>query len=328
VPGGALRRLLAAACLLAVCAGCRGGREEGGVIRFVLDWTPNTNHTGLYVAQEKGYFAEEGLTVEIMQPPEDGALVLLGAGDAEFAVSVQEELGPAIARGADALPVTAVAAIICHNTSGLMSLRESGIARPRDLEGKRFATWETPLVDAVIRRIVEADGGVFENVKMIPNHATDAFSALQTDVDSIWIYYAWDGVAAEIHNIDATFLDLGQLDPTLDFYTPVIVTNINYAAANRDEVRAFLRAVSRGYQFAIENPDEAADILLQYAPELDETLVRRSQDYLAARYQADAPRWGEIDPARWGAFYAWMYENGLLEEDIRSRGFTNEYLPT
>ncbi|MDR0381794.1 MAG: ABC transporter substrate-binding protein [Oscillospiraceae bacterium] len=323
-----LGRLLAAACLLAVCAGCRGGREANGTVRFVLDWTPNTNHTGLYVAQDKGYFEDEGLTVEIMQPPEDGALVLLGAGDAEFAVGVQEGLGPAIARAADALPVTAVAAIICHNTSGLMSLRESGVARPRDLEGKRFATWETPLVDAVIRRIVEADGGVFENVKMIPNHATDAFSALQTDVDSIWIYYAWDGIAAEINNIDATFLDLGQLDPTLDFYTPVIVTNTNYAAANPDEVRAFLRAVSRGYRFAIENPDEAADILLRYAPELDETLVRRSQTYLAARYQADAPRWGEIDPARWGAFYAWMYENGLLEEDIRDRGFTNEYLPT
>ena len=308
-------------------SGCGGKKTEADTIRVLLDWTPNTNHTGLYVALEKGWFADEGLKVEITQPPEDEALALLGSGKAEFAVSFQESMGPAIAKDRDALPVLAVAAIISHNTSGIMSLTKSGIKSPGDLAGKRFASWETPLVTAVIRDIVENDGGDFNSVKMVPNLATDAFSALQTDVDAIWIYYAWDGIAAEVKGIDINYLDLGSINPSLDFYTPVLVAGKDWAAANQAKVKKFLSAVSRGYSFAMENPADAAAILLKHAPELDEALIMRSQEYLAKRYKGDAKRWGEIDPARWGGFYRWMFERGLLEKDIGETGFTNEYLP-
>ena len=308
----------------AVFTGCK---KDGNTIRVLLDWTPNTNHTGLYVALDKGWFTEEGLNVTITPPPEDEALVLLAAGKAEFAVSFQESMGPAIAKDRDALPVTAVAAIISHNTSGIMSLNTSGIQRPSALAGKRFASWETPFVSEVVRYIVEKDGGNFNAVNMIPNFATDAFSALATDVDAIWIYYAWDGVAAEINGVQINYLDFGTIDGALDFYTPVLVTNTSWAAANKESAKKFLAAVSRGYNFAIQNPREAAEILLKYAPELDRELVTRSQEYLQTRYQGDARRWGEIDTSRWGGFYRWMFEHGLLEKNIGSGGFTNEYLP-
>ena len=313
----------AGALLLSACA----KKSEAADIRFVLDWTPNTNHTGLYVAQDKGWFAEAGLNVEILMPPEDGALVLLGSGRAEFAMNFQETMGPAIAKKDGALPVEAVAAIISHNTSGLMSLAKTGIKRPRDLEGKRFAFWETPFYEAVIRYIVESDGGDFSKVSMIPNYAADAFSALETDIDSIWIYYGWDGVAAELRGTAIDYLDFGAINPVLDFYTPVIVTNTEWARANPEIARKFLEAAGRGYRFAIENPDEAAEILARLVPELDAGLVKASQNYLASRYQGGAPRWGWIDPERWGGFYRWMFERGLLETDIGEGGFTNEYLP-
>ena len=305
-------------------SGCRG---NDGTIRVLLDWTPNTNHTGLFVALEKGWFAEEGLNVVISQPPEDNALVLLASGKAEFAISFQEWLGPAIARERDALPVEAVAAIISRNTSGIMSLKESGIQRPADLSGRRFATWDLPVVTAVMRYIVEKDGGDFNSIRMIPNFAADVFSALQTDVDSIWIYYAWDGIAAEINNVEFNYIDLGTFDSLLDFYTPVLVAGVKWTQANPEAAKKFLSAASRGYYFAMEYPREAAEILLKHAPELDRRLVLSSQEYLKTRYQGDAGRWGEIDPQRWGGFYNWMYEQGLLEVNIGSGGFTNEYLP-
>jgi ABC-type nitrate/sulfonate/bicarbonate transport system substrate-binding protein len=318
--------VLAAALGTAILAGCGGKRGEGAV-RVVLDWTPNTNHTGLYVALEKGWFAEEGAgVVEIMQPPEDGALVLLAAGNAEFGVEFQESMAPALARD-EPLPVIAVAAIVSHNTSGVMSLAEAGITRPRGLEGKRFASWETPLVTAVIRNIVEEDGGDFSKVTMIPNFATDAFSALETDVDAIWIYYGWDGVAAELRETAINYLDLGRVNPRFDFYTPVLAANSNFAEKNPETVRRFLRAVSRGYDFASANPEEAAEILLKHAPELDRNLVMASQKYLSARYRDGDLLWGRFDPARWDAFYGWMFDEGLLERDIRGKGFTNDYLP-
>ena len=313
--------------LFAVLLCVTGCGKNDGTIRVLLDWTPNTNHTGLFVALDKGWFADAGLNVTITQPPEDEALVLVASGKAEFGITFQESMGPAIARERDALPVTAVAAIISHNTSGIMSLKTSGILRPSDLAGKRFASWETPVVTAVMRYIVEKDGGSFNTVNMIPNNATDAISALQTDVDAIWIYYAWDGIAAVVSGVDINYIDLGTYDSRLDFYTPVLAANTKWAANNSDKVKKFLAAADKGYSFAIENPQEAAEILLRYAPELDRNLVIQSQEYLAARYQADAKRWGEIDPQRWGGFYTWMYEQGLLEVNIGSGGFTNEYLP-
>ncbi|MDR1838896.1 MAG: ABC transporter substrate-binding protein [Treponema sp.] len=317
---------LACIAVMALIA-CSGKKTDANHIRVVLDWTPNTNHTGLYAALEKGWFAEEGLTVTLIQPPEDGALVLLASGNAEFAIDFQETMGPAIAKDRDAMPIQAVAAIISHNTSGIMSLARSGINTPRDLTGKRFASWETPLVTAVINEIVKNDGGDFNQVRMIPNFATDAFSALETDIDAIWIYYAWDGVAAEINGVEINYIDLGITDSRFDFYTPIIAANTNWLNKNAEAAKKFLNAAARGYNFAMQNPAEAAEILLKHAPELDRTLVMRSQQYLAKRYQGNAKRWGEIDPVRWGNFYIWMYEQGLLEKNIGSGGFTNEYLP-
>jgi ABC-type nitrate/sulfonate/bicarbonate transport system substrate-binding protein len=323
----ACRAVAAAITAILIFGGCSGKKRDANSIRVVLDWTPNTNHTGLYVAREKGWFAEEGLTVEIMQPPEDGALVLVGSGNAEFGFDFQETMGPAIAKDRDALPVTAVAAIISHNTSGIMSLAETGINSPRDLMGKRFESWETPLITALIKEIVENDGGDFSNVIMIPSYALDPLSALQTDIDAIWVYYAWEGLAAEVNGFTVNFIDMGGIDPRFDFYTPVLAANSNWLEKNPETARKFMRALSRGYIFAIDNPREAGEIFLKCVPELDRALVMRSQEYLASRYQADAQRWGEFDPERWSRFYRWMFEKGLLEKDIGSGGFTNEYLP-
>jgi ABC-type nitrate/sulfonate/bicarbonate transport system substrate-binding protein len=319
-----MKRFTVIVLAAAILAGCGGKREA---VRVVLDWTPNTNHTGLYVALEKGWFAEEGAgVVEIMQPPEDGALALLASGNAEFGVDFQESMAPALARE-EPLPVIAVAAIVSHNTSGIMSLAEAGITRPRGLEGRRFASWDTPLVTAVIRNIVEGDGGDFSKVTMIPNFATDAFSALETDVDAIWIYYGWDGVAAELRGTAVNYIDLGRVNPRFDFYTPVLAANALYAEKNPEAVRRFLRAASRGYDFAAAYPEEAAEILLKHAPELDRNLVTASQKYLSARYRDGDLPWGRFDPERWDAFYGWMFDEGLLDRDTRGKGFTNDYLP-
>lgn len=99
--------------------------EEKEKITFVLDWTPNTNHTGLYVAQSRGFFEEQGLEVEIVQPPEDGADTLVASGKAQFGISFQDSMAPGVA-GENEIPTTAVAALIQHNTSGIVSRKGEG----------------------------------------------------------------------------------------------------------------------------------------------------------------------------------------------------------
>ena len=113
-------------------------------LKLVLDWTPNTNHTGLYVAMEKGYYKDAGIELEIVQPPEDGAEVLVASGKADFGISFQDTLAGALSK-ADPLPIKAVAAITQHNTSGIMSRKGDGITTPKGLEGKKYATWDLPI---------------------------------------------------------------------------------------------------------------------------------------------------------------------------------------
>lgn len=327
--------LLAAAVMGMALAGCaKGAGETAGEsqplkkITFVLDWTPNTNHTGIYVAKEKGYFKEAGLDVEIVQPPEDGAEVLAASGKAQFAMSFQDSLAPAFS-GENRLPVTAVAAVIQHNTSGIISRKGEGMDRPKGMEGKKYATWDLPIEKATIRDVVESDGGDFHKVTLIPSTVTDEVTALQTkSVDAIWIFYAWAGVKTELEGMETDFFAFADLNPALDFYTPVIIANNEFLEREPDTARAFLEAVSRGYADAAREPEEAADILCKAAPELDLELVKASQLYLAGRYQADAGKWGYISPERWNAYYSWLNDHGLTETPIEENaGFSNEYLP-
>ena len=307
---------------------CGGDREQ--TVTVVLDWTPNTNHTGIYVALANGYFEEAGLDVQVVQPPEDGAVTLVASGKAQFGVSFQDSLAPAFA-GDSPMPVTAVAAIIQHNTSGIVSRAGEGMDTPRGLEGRKYATWDLDVEKATIRDVMAADGGNFDLVELIPSTVTDEVSALQSgSVDAIWIFYGWAGVACEVADLDIDYFEFADIDPVFDYYTPVLIGSNAWLEENPDAARAFLAALSKGYTYAAEHPAEAADILMEAAPELkaNSALVYASQEYLAGEYIADAARWGEFDGARWAAFFNWLNENDLMEQKLDPDfGYTNDYLP-
>ena len=305
----------------------KSGESSSAKISIVLDWTPNTNHTGLFVAKELGYFKEEGLeNVEIVQPPEGSTTALIGAGGAQFGISFQDTLAKSFSNDSP-VPVTAVAAIIQHNTSGIISLKDKGIDSPKKLEGHKYATWDDEIEKAILKKIITDDGGDFKKVKMIPNTVTDVVTALKTDVDAVWVYYAWDGVATELAGLQTNFLNFADYGKELDYYSPVIIANNDYLKKNPEEAKKVLRAIKKGYEYAIANPEEAAKILVKNAPELKLELVIKSQKWLASKYKADVAEWGVIDQNRWDLFYEWLFKNGLIKKEIpKGYGFSNDYL--
>ncbi|MDR2712700.1 MAG: ABC transporter substrate-binding protein [Clostridiales bacterium] len=306
--------------------GCGSQNKNEGEITVVLDWTPNTNHAGLYVAQALGYYEELGLKVEIIQPPEDGALPLLAAGRADFGISFQESMIPAIA--AQSLPVTAVAAILQHNTSGIISLKAKNIISPRDLEGKSYATWGLPIEQAIIKEMMTREKADFSQLQLIPNTVSDVIAALQTDIDCVWVYYGWDGVATEVAGLDTNYFAFAAIDPVFDFYTPVLAANNDFLKRYPEIAKKFLTATAGGYEYCIDDPQEGARILSEAVPELAGDLLNASMDYLAGHYKAEAPYWGFIDPARWDPFNDWLLENDLLEGSVElGVGYSNAYLP-
>lgn len=315
-------------CSLAACAPTEDEQTPTDAqldpITIVLDWVPNINHTGLYVAEANGYFAEQGLDVEIIQPGDNYALQLVAAGQAEFGVSYQEEV--TFAREAD-IPVISIAAVIQHNTSCFAAPKANNISTIADFAGKTYGGWGGEVEEALINYLVESEG-LDEPVEIINIGSADFFAATESNVDFSWIYYGVTGIEAELRGVELDTIYLKDIDQAFDYYTPVLVAEENWLAENSDIATRFLAAVSKGYQFADDNPAEAADILLEAAPESGTELVKAGQEWLAGQYQADAPYWGYQDAAIWQDFADWLYERGLIAEQFDgAAAFTNEYLP-
>lgn len=313
-------------CLILVLVVSCGKSKSNQKIKIVLDWVPNTNHTGLYVAKDLGYFKEEGLDVEIVQPPEGSTTALIGAGGAEFGISFQDTLAKSFAKESP-VPVTAVAAILQHNTSGIISLKEKGIDSPKKLEDKKYATWEDNIEQAILKKLVTDDKGDFSKVKLIPYTITDVVTGLKTDVDAVWVYYAWDGIATERAGLQTNFLKIRDYGEELDYYSPVIIANNDFLKKNPEIAKKVLKAIKKGYEYAMKNPEESAKILVKNSPELDINLVTASQKWISKEYQSDAKEWGIIDENRWNRFYEWLYKNKAVEREIpKDFGYSNEYL--
>lgn len=320
--------------ILAGCAqenkapgGGSGENKELTKVTVILDWTPNTNHTGLYVAKDKGYYKEEGLDVEIIQPSEATVGNLIAAGKGDFGVSYQEDL--TYARTSDTpLPIKAIAAIIQHNTSGLAAPKDKNIKTVKDFEGKTYGGWGSPSENAVLQAVMQKEGADFSKLKIVNMGEQDFFAATKGDVDFAWIYEGWAGIEAKLKNIPINFIELRKLNSDLDYYTPILIANEDTLKNKPDLVKKFMKATSKGYEFSMEKPEEAADVLLNNAPELDKALVVESQKYLKDKYKEDASRWGEMKASVWNNYTKFLLNNKLINKDMKAEdAFTNDFLP-
>lgn len=320
-------------CIL-VLAGCQSNNSKDAKetskkklkkVTVVLDWTPNTNHTGLYVAKDQGYFKEQGLDVEIIQPGDAGADQLVASGKADFGVSYQEGITQARVQG---VPLVSIAAVIQHNTSGFASPVAKNIKTPKDFEGKTYGGWGSPVEKAVIDSLMKTENADVKKVDIINAGDADFFTMVKKDVDFAWIYYGWTGVEAELRGEKLNMIYLTDYSKKLDYYTPVLATNEKMIQNDPETVKAFVKAASQGYQYAIDQPDKAADILIKAAPDLDPKLVKKSQQWLADKYQDDAKQWGEQKLEVWENYANWMDDHGLLEGKFDpKKAFTNDFLP-
>ncbi|BCY06907.1 ABC transporter substrate-binding protein [Actinoplanes sp. L3-i22] len=329
------RSLLAAfaGTTLTVALAACGDKDEqpaaAGTLRKVqiaLDWTPNTNHTGLYVAQAKGFFKAHNLDVEIVQPGDADPASLVAADKIPFAISAQEALTQARAQDA---PVVSIAAIIQHNTSGFASPKDRNLTRPAQYAGKTYGGYGGAIEEPLLKTLVKADGGDPEKVKVVNVGEADFLTATKKGIDFEWIFYGWDGVNAELKGAPVNIQYVKDYDKALDFYTPILITNEKRISGDPQLVKDFTAAVSEGYTYAAKNAAESADILLKAAPDLDAELVKKSQEWLSPKYQDDAARWGEQKDAVWTDFSAWLYDQKVLTTKVdASKAYTNDFLPS
>ena len=303
-----------------------GDSDQLEKVTVILDYVANTNHTGMYVALDQGYYKEAGLDVEIVEPTEGATATLVAVGKGDFGISYQEDVTIALT-SKDPLPIKTIAALIQHNTSGFVTYADKDIKSPKDFEGKTYAGWGGPGEEAVLKAVMTKDGADFSKLNMVISDGS-GFEALKDKVDIEWFFEGWDNVKCKLNNFPINYMELRQLDDRLDYYTPVIIANQDTLEQKPEMVKKFLAATEKGYRYAIENPDESAKILQKYAPDYSLDLLTMSQEYLAEKYMEDTDRWGEMKDEVWNNYTDFMVEYGVIDHAIPAEEcYTNEFLP-
>lgn len=317
------------ALVLGVVTGCGGSSDSLQKVTVVLDWTPNTNHTGVYLAKQEGAYARAGLDVDIIEPDQAGGVAQVVAGNAQFAFSYAEQVLPLRAQGT---PIVSIAAVLRTNTSSLVSPADRGIRRPRDLAGKTYGTFGGPIEEPLIKALVACDGGDPTTVKFVDVGNADYNVGFRKKAyDAVWVFDGWDVIRLrDIAKTPVTTIAFrDHLDCIPDWYTPVIATSETLLSEKPDLVRAFLKATAEGYRAAIRSPESAADALIAAAPESDPVLVRASARFLAPFYATSRAAWGHQEPAVWEHFDAFLRRAKIVTGASPVAGaFTNDYLPS
>jgi ABC-type nitrate/sulfonate/bicarbonate transport system substrate-binding protein len=293
-------------------AGSSSAPAEPMTVRLALDWTPNTNHTGFYVAQAKGWYADAGIELEVLPYGGTTPETILAAGQAECGISFQDSLTFAVAAGA---PITSVMAILQHTAQEIAVLESSPITRPRQLDGKTYAGFGYPNEVPTLKAVIEHDGGTGEfDVVTLDTAAYEALYAKRADF--VITFAAWEGIEAGMRDIPLRtfrFTDYGFPD----FYQVVLACNDDWLAANPDAARAFVGATVRGFEVAASDPSEAAGILVEQNPGVFDSnpeLPAASQAYMAEhKLLTDASgAVGTQTLAEWTGYSSFLYDQGLL----------------
>lgn len=306
-------------------------------IRLALDWTPNTNHTGFYVALANGSYEKADLQVEIISPDADDYRLTparrVAAGEADLAIAPSESV---ISFQTNNVPMIAVAAVLARDASAIVTLKQSGLDRPSRLDGKVYASYSARYEDEIIRQLIINDGGRGQFVAHKPARLDIWHALLTNEADATWIFLPWEGVEAEQRDIQLNQFLLEDYEIPYG-YSPVLAAHGDWATENADALRRFLSATAEGFAFAVRDPDEAARILFDTAahPSLTSLdFLEKSQQVVAGYYLDTEGQWGVMRRDVWNAFVNWLIRNHLLNHpdgdliqqyDV-SRLFTNDYL--
>jgi ABC-type nitrate/sulfonate/bicarbonate transport system substrate-binding protein len=351
-----VKNLVVLAAMAAIVAACAGGATASPVpftpsaspsasastspapatVRLALDWTPNTDHTGFYVATHEGWYRDAGITLQILPYSSNTPETLLGAHQAECGISFQDSLTFAVAAG---VRIKSVMAILQHSASEIAVLDSSPIKRPRDLEGKVYGGFGYPNEVPTIRFVIQHDGGKgdFKNV-VIDTAAYEALYAKR--VDFTIPFRAWEGVEAEQRGIKLryfAFTDYGFPD----FYQVVLACDSDWLAREPDAARRFVAATVRGFELAARDPAAAAAMLIDENPgvfDANPQLPKASAEYLATNklYVDAAGRVGSQTLERWQGYSGFLFDQGLLVDAAGKKLaappdyaalFSNDFLP-
>ena len=293
-----------------ILAGCS---KKDSTLDVVLDYTPNTNHIGLYVANKLGYYKEQDVDVNIIQSTQVSAETLVSSKKADIGYSYQENISMARDKNLD---VTSIYAIFNNNSSGFLSHSDKNITRPKDFENKNYCGWGSDVESAIVKQVAKNDGADPSSIT-IKNISTGFLNTSKEECDFFWEFEGWNTTKVKLAGVEYNYIPI--TDYNLDFYTPVLFTN---SKTDKILLQKFITATNKGYQYAIDNPKDAAQILVDEVPELEYELVYQSLITITPNinksgYQSDSV---------WNIFSQWLIDNKIVSDEFNYKDAYNNDL--
>ncbi|HLI51284.1 MAG TPA: ABC transporter substrate-binding protein [Thermomicrobiaceae bacterium] len=323
------KRALAVLLLLLIpaLAACGSGSGSGSSpdVSVALDWYPNSDHAGLYLAQSRGYFKDQGLSVKLQVPSNpDDVLKLVGTGKNTFGVSYEPDVLLARAQG---VPVVSIAAIVQQPLDTIMTLKSSGITQPKQLAGKTIGSSGLPGDQAILSTMMAADGSNVSKIKQQVNVGYDLVQALISKrVDAIiGGYFTHEAILAEQQGYPVNVMHVQDWGvPT--YYELVIVTSEDMVKNHPETVQRFVNAVVQGYDGARQDPTAALNAIAASYKEMDRKVENVGIQRLLPLFTAGAPSFGWQTSQRWVSYANWMTQHKLLKGGNPNDAFTNKFV--
>ncbi len=287
-------------------------------LTLALDWTPNINHIGFFVAREQGFYREHELDVTLSDPSTDNYAttpakkVELGEADlalcpTESVISYQTKITP--------FPMIAIAALLQEDLSAIAVKGDGPIASPRDLDWKCYASFRARYEDAIVKQMIRNDGGSGSLRLEYPAKLGIWDTLRDGTYDATWVFENWEGVEAEVQHLDLRYFRLKDYGIPYS-YSPVIAGNADAIRGNEDTYRKFLAATKRGYLFTEENPGESVSILQRFVPEAEQHIPLKRALRRTVPYFGNPDTWGRMDEDRVTTFLDWLHVHGLEPERL------------
>lgn len=290
------------------------GAAAAEKVSIALDWYPNANHAGLFLAQSRGLFSDAGFDVDLATPS-DPTLVLqtVGAGRDTFGVSYQTDVLLARAQG---VPVVSVAALVQHPLLAVMALASRSITRPRDLVGKTVGYPGIPSQEAFLATMLETDGAALSDVDLVNVGFNLLPAVISGQVDAVMgAYWTYETIVAERTGHPVTTLRVEEWGAP-DYYELVLVASEETVKRRAATVDRVLAVVQAGYVAAIAEPEAALDAIVSAYPETDREVARQGIALLAPLWMTGVETFGEQTASRWRALGDWMRQRQLIPASL------------
>ena len=298
-------------------------------IKIALDWTPNINHIGFFVAQDRGFYERQGIRVEITDPSDDQYQLTpakkVELGQADLALCPMESV-ISYRTKSQAFDMQAIAAILQEDLSAIAVLESSPVQCPSDLDGKVYASYGARYEDAIVQQMVKNAGGEGQLQLTYPAKLGIWNTLVKKASDATWIFLNWEGVEAQFHGLKLRHFRMHDFEIPYS-YSPVLVGSASRLTAKTDVVRRFLAATREGYLYCDKAPVVASAILRSVLPAADQKIDVDATLEATVDAFGTEETWGQMDPEKVGQFLVWLQEHNLEQEKLNvSDLITNDYL--